>query len=271
MEDISQATRKRPRLDSGSASREVMSAEESPARDSASPTANNPDKADEAPASRRPASRVTINVKSPTRRIMTMDGAVDDPEEPPSQEDGVKSNTTPTNSGHPENTAMTGAQSSAAISISSSPVRSPEIEVAEVEDMDQDPNTSNWRPLGEALRDQTAAEEVVQLHEQMSLTDSFPKFRGNLDLRESVEEIVNMIEKGTDFSLCLPCEEERARADLRLKTLGHPHDVTVFLAVKSWFDICANNLGQITYETFVDDREFWEELPTIVEGLLRRV
>ncbi|KAL1967875.1 hypothetical protein VTN77DRAFT_2564 [Rasamsonia byssochlamydoides] len=248
MEDIDpQATRKRPRLDSGSASRGAMSTEESPARDSASPTAYNLEEAAEAPASRHPASRVTINMKSPTRPVRTMDGAMDDPEEPPSQEDGVKSNITPPDVDHPENnTAMTGAQSSAAISISSSPVRSPEIEVAEVEDMDQDPNTSNWRPLGEALRDQNAA-EVIQLHEQMPLTDSFPKLRGNLDLRESVEEIVNMIEK------------------------GHPHDVTVFVAVKSWFDTCANNLAQISYETFVDDREFWEELPTIVEGLLRRV
>jgi ubiquitin carboxyl-terminal hydrolase 34 len=56
-----------------------------------------------------------------------------------------------------------------------------------------------------------------------------------------------------------------------LSVPGHPHDVTVFTAVKSWLDICTNNLGQICYETFLDDREFWEELPTVVEGLLRRV
>jgi ubiquitin carboxyl-terminal hydrolase 34 len=74
-------------------------------------------------------------------------------------------------------------------------MRSPEIEVADLEDMDQDPNTSNWRPLGEALRDQGAA-EVVQVHERLSLADSFPKIRGNVDLRESLEEIVTMIEKG---------------------------------------------------------------------------
>lgn len=32
-----------------------------------------------------------------------------------------------------------------------------------------------------------------------------------------------------------------------------------------------SNLDQITYDTFADDREFWEELPTLVESLLRRV
>ena len=53
--------------------------------------------------------------------------------------------------------------------------------------------------------------------------------------------------------------------------LGHLHDVAVFIPVKGWFDICANNLTLLGYDTFMDDREFWEELPTIVEGLLRRM
>jgi ubiquitin carboxyl-terminal hydrolase 34 len=214
MEDIDpQNTRKRPRLDSGSPSREAMATEESPARDSASPAALTSEEAREAPASRRPASRITINMKSPTRPAISMDGATDGPEEPSPEEDEVKSNVAPPDVDHLDNPTMTGAQSSTAISVTSSPVRSPEIEVAEVEDMDQDPNTSNWRSLGEALRDQN---EVVQLHEQMSLTDSFPKFRGNLDLRESLEEIVNMIEKGIDFSLCLFGQKGRSRADLKL-------------------------------------------------------
>jgi ubiquitin carboxyl-terminal hydrolase 34 len=131
---------------------------------------------------------------SPSHPVGT-DGVVDDPPELPFQEDGVKSDVANADADQLEDTTMAGAQSSTAISISSSPVRSPEIEVAEVEDMDQDPNTSNWRLLGDALRDRSAA-EVVQLHGQLSLADSFPKMRGNLDLRESIEEIVNMIEKG---------------------------------------------------------------------------
>lgn len=41
--------------------------------------------------------------------------------------------------------------------------------------------------------------------------------------------------------------------------------------MKSWLDYCLNNLDQITHDTFAEDREFWEELPTLVESLLRRV
>lgn len=52
---------------------------------------------------------------------------------------------------------------------------------------------------------------------------------------------------------------------------GSPHDVTVFLAVKGWLDDVANSLDQLTYDTFTDDRDFWEELPVLVEFLLRRV
>ena len=50
----------------------------------------------------------------------------------------------------------------------------------------------------------------------------------------------------------------------------HSHDVTVFLSVASWLDKCASRLGQLTYQSFVEDREFWEALPLVVEGLLRR-
>lgn len=183
-----QATRKRPRLDSGSASREAMSTGESPVRRSASPTTSNPE---EPPSLYRSASRVTINMVSPSRPVGGTDGQSDGP----SGENGMLSDVANDAADQLEDTTMVGAQSSTAISISSSPLRSPEIEVADLEDMDQDPNTSNWRPLGEAFRDQGVA-EVVQVHEQLSLADSFPKIRGNLDLRESVEEIVTMIEKG---------------------------------------------------------------------------
>jgi ubiquitin carboxyl-terminal hydrolase 34 len=63
--------------------------------------------------------------------------------------------------------------------------------------MDQDPSTSNWRSLEDALR---APEEpdVVGIHEEIALADSFPRFHSlrNLDLREAVEEFAEMIEKG---------------------------------------------------------------------------
>lgn len=34
--------------------------------------------------------------------------------------------------------------------------------------------------------------------------------------------------------------------------------------------LCAENLSQLTLDSIQEDREFWEELPTLIEGLLRR-
>ncbi|EED21875.1 ubiquitin C-terminal hydrolase, putative [Talaromyces stipitatus ATCC 10500] len=241
MEDIPpQITRKRPRLDSGADSRESMSTGESPVQQSASPRTPN----DQELSSSQTLSRVTINMKSPSQPGVSIQD-ISSAEEFPREEDGIELDTTDITIQQPEDTLMAGAQSSTAISISSSPSRSPEIEVAEVEDMDQDPNTSRWRPLGEAVQEQSSA-EIVQVHEQFSLADQFPKLRGNPDLRESLEETASIIEK------------------------GHPHEMMILNAVKQWLAGCIDNLSQVTLETMRDDREFWEDLPSVVEGLLRR-
>lgn len=186
MEDTDlQATRKRPRLDSGSGARESISTTDSPNDPAPEQAAASLSADQEALAQQRPASRVTINMKSPA--TVKSDSATMESHPEPSDTSPLP---------RPRPSAETNAQSSTAISISSSPTRSPEIEVADVEDMDQDPSTTNWRSLGEALRDQ-AATEVVQLHEQLSLTETFPKLRGNLDLRECIEEMGALIEKGS--------------------------------------------------------------------------
>ncbi|RHZ67719.1 putative ubiquitin C-terminal hydrolase [Aspergillus thermomutatus] len=229
MEDLDpQSTRKRPRLDSGSGVVESLSIDEAaisrmseptPAVPAASGTTDH-----DVPASTGPASRVTINVKSPTSDTMATD-CLDTTAEQPG--------------------AAQAANSPKVVSISSTPAQSPEIEVADLEDMDQDPNTSTWRTLGEALRDPVTP-EVVQLQGQPPLSETFPKLREADDLRENLEGISLIIEKGSQ------------------------HDVGVFLAVKNWFDEIAQSLDQFSDETFVDDRIFWEDLPMLVESLLRR-
>ncbi|KAE8393246.1 hypothetical protein BDV23DRAFT_149795 [Aspergillus alliaceus] len=222
-----QSTRKRPRLDSGSGIREPWSNNEVPASLIAERAPDAPATSEqEALASTRPASRITINMKSPVADNMPKDTSANqsNAHSPTPSVDDV------------------GARASNAISLSSSPAQSPEIEVAELEDMDQDPSTSSWKPLGETLGNPG----VVQLHEQPPLTETFPKFRGDLDLRENLEEIGAIIEKGS------------------------PHDATAFfLAVKSWLDDVANNLEQLTFEGLLDERDFWEQLPVIAESLLR--
>ena len=62
--------------------------------------------------------------------------------------------------------------------------------------MDQDPNASNWKSLEEALRVRDTP-EVVQLHGQVPLADTFPnitshlepRLRRRLEPRENLEEI----------------------------------------------------------------------------------
>lgn len=62
----------------------------------------------------------------------------------------------------------------------------------------------------------------------------------------------------------------RGESGLRRST-GSPHDIAVFVAVKNWLDEVASNLDQLSYNTYAEYRDFWEDLPAIVEYLLRRV
>ncbi|XHG03146.1 hypothetical protein AWENTII_006465 [Aspergillus wentii] len=236
MEDSDpQTTRKRPRLDSGSGACESLSTDETSASRTSDSTAAAPAAPDqEASVSTRPASRVTINMKSPTSVDMTAESVDSTSPEQLGAEPAAQS--TDPDDAHAPNV----------ISLSSSPAQSPEIEVAELEDMDQEPDVSNWRTLGEALRDPVTP-DVVQLHDQLLLTETFPKINENLDLRENVEEIWTIIEKGP------------------------PHDVTVFLAMKNWLEDSVSSLNQLTYEVWIDDRDFWDEIPIMLECLLRRV
>jgi ubiquitin carboxyl-terminal hydrolase 34 len=209
----SESTRKRPRLDRGRVSGEAMSTEgASPVPQAASP--KTPDRNDR-PSVQRPSSRVTINMKSPSQAMastqdLLLTGGLPEREDE-TQSEVANTPTTPT-----EDATMAGAHSSTAISITSSPAQSPEIEVADLEDMDQDPNTSQWRPLGEALREQNTT-GVFEVHEPFSLADQFPKLRGNPDLRESLEETVSMIEKGRQAPL-LVFSEMLTRHQVILRT-----------------------------------------------------
>ncbi|RJE26267.1 hydrolase [Aspergillus sclerotialis] len=234
MEDIDpQSTRKRPRLDSGSGACETLATDKSSIprmSEQSEPASAVPEQETSTSASRPPTNRVTINMKSPKSIDMSSETLDSSP-------DGAAPRT--------QSTEIDGNNASAAISVSSSPAQSPEIEVAEVEDMDQDPNASNWKPLGQALRDRANA-EVVQLHDQYSLADMFPKFHDHLEQPGSLEQIALIIEKGS------------------------PSDVKVFLDLKTWLDHVVHNLDQLTHETFIDDRDFWEDLPILIESLLRR-
>lgn len=210
MEDTyTQATRKRPRLDSGNHSNESMTMSvPSPSSDSGHygndqllsggslvpPAATSvPDP--ETPNPQRPSSRVTINMKSPT---LHDDSASHTVEETPAVSDQLQSEQSEQQEQHEQHEQFQmspdlTSHAQTAISITSSPSRSPEIEVAEVEDMDQDPSTSNWRSLEDALREEP---DLVHMHDEVSLAESFPRLRQDCDVREAIEEIANYFERG---------------------------------------------------------------------------
>lgn len=211
MEDINlQSTRKRPRLDSGSGAYESWSTDEMSGRtvssgggggvaaDQGEEEEEVEEEEEEGEGTSRPANRVTINTKSPMEKpsVSNLDGPVVSSS---SSTDPDPSSATAPAVAQP---AEVDARSSnpPSISLSPSPAQSPEIEVADVEDGDQDGNMSSWKPVGDVLRDRVTPPEVVQLHTQLSLTEAFPKIHENLGLRENLEEICTIIEKGVSSS-----------------------------------------------------------------------
>ncbi|KAJ5730261.1 uncharacterized protein N7483_004769 [Penicillium malachiteum] len=217
MEDFDpQATRKRPRLDSGSRVGESLSIDAC-----ATPSA--------------PASEMDVtpdSARSSKKHPKIHPNFLLPPHNPP----------TPTpNLDNPESTTP-----SKPISLSSSsPSQSPEIQVAELEDMDQDPNTSNWKPLQGAVRDQVA-EDVIEVKDTSPLVDGFPKFRDDLSARDNLQKIIMMVEQ------------------------HNSREAKVLSVLKVWFDDCARNTDRLTPEAFMEDLEFWEHLPRLIEILMRR-
>lgn len=175
MEDLDpQATRKRPRLDSGSRVSPSLSLD-GMSRPASAPASEMEDD----PA--RPASKVTINMKSPPSPAAL---------ELPSAESQLPDNA-------PELQADSDAASANVISIhSSSSQGSPHIEVADPEDMNEEPNHSNWKPLAEVLNEQGDM-EIVEAEDIVPLTDSFPKLHEDMRPRDNFKAIADMIEHGT--------------------------------------------------------------------------
>lgn len=52
--------------------------------------------------------------------------------------------------------------------------------------------------------------------------------------------------------------------------VGDDHDAKLLTVVKIWMDDCAQNLDRLTPGAIVEDLEFWELLPSLVEALMRR-
>ncbi|KAJ5964740.1 uncharacterized protein N7479_004616 [Penicillium vulpinum] len=227
MEDLDpQATRKRPRLDSGSRVSPTLSLGGTSHTASIAPASD----MDEASDSGNPANKVTINTKSPLSP-MAPDISPSDPELSGDDLELLPDTDT--------------APNPISLSSSSSSPRSPEIEVAEPEDINQDPKTSNWKSLGQVVRDQ-GEPEVIEIQDLVPLSDTFPKVHPDMTARENFKAIGDMLEH------------------------GHPREGTALATIKQWLQTCVRDLDRLTIDEFASDIDFWEYLPSVLDRLLRR-
>ena len=195
MEDAdSSVTRKRPRLDSGSLAHTSMSVDRStatppgpeasqgpltPAHDDSSSVVSEQQSA--LPGPDRTPSKVTINVRDPVQRSS--------PPLPITNGAGVTSShgrEEPRAFHNDEPCQIADSPSSNVISVSSSPPRSPEIEVAELEDMNEESGETRWRPL---------VSMVDAKDTQAALLDAFPYADRHGNLRQTVSLIAQAFEK----------------------------------------------------------------------------
>ena len=200
MEDAdSSATRKRPRLDSGDRTYRSMSVDRlrDASTDSAAAKAPStpPDEqaallpvgeAGHVPPMTLTPSKVTINVREPAHT--------------PQSSNPIPFSTTSTSRGGSgvNDTAPGGqgvgdkmdASSPNVISVGSSPPQSPEIEVAEVEDMNDDPGRTIWQPMSRA-----APTPLDARHAQRAILNDFPFRQNKKGLRKTLALMVLTIEK----------------------------------------------------------------------------
>jgi ubiquitin carboxyl-terminal hydrolase 34 len=81
-------------------------------------------------------------------------------------------------------------------SASSSPEASPQIEIADPEDMEQDSNNSNWRPLEEIVRRDSQSDLIQDISDMDPLIDLFPRYRPELSASNSVARFIQIVDKG---------------------------------------------------------------------------
>ena len=196
-------TRKRPRLDSGERAHRSMSADPLGATPSnaglATASATSPivqdasqtsEASDGLPPLTLTPSKVTINVREPTtNKSPTRQAHTDVVASIRGGGGGDEYSAT-----HPISPSNVGFPSGKAISIASSPPRSPEIEVAEIEDMNDDAGETRWKSLADATT-ATGATEVKAIH--ALLLDQFPHSSGQTGpaLKQTVTLISAALQK----------------------------------------------------------------------------
>ena len=208
MEDAdSSATRKRPRLDSGDRAHRSMSADRlrDTATDSGPPGAPStssdghlsslpPEAADRVPPMSLTPSKVTItiNVREPANtsptHTSTQVNAISSLRGGDGRSDAAVRDQ--------DFSSKMDSPSPNVISVGSSPPQSPEIEVAEVEDMTDDPGETRWKPM---IR---ATSTLEAKHTQRALMTAFPFGQQMIRWRKTLSQLAGVFEKSTQLRSC---------------------------------------------------------------------
>ncbi|KAL9102182.1 MAG: hypothetical protein Q9163_002630 [Psora crenata] len=236
MEDAdSSSTRKRPRLDSGERTYRSMSADRmqmSPSEQQSTTTREDSESSTHIinPPPPFTPTKVTINVREP---------ALGNTSPMPTTELSDQSTLRGRRGGEPSPPQH--FESPRIESVHSSPTNSPEIQVAEVEDISDEPAVTRWRPIKGRLSEAR--------HIQQNLLYDFPFQANNKTLRRTVNTMAATWEKN---SLADTSSLEKVAAWIEAY-LDTTHDL-----VEHWWDL------------FLDERDFWEDLPNIADAILRR-
>lgn len=197
-----------------------------------------------------PTSKVTINTRPLSSQSVTQPAAtinllgMSASQISPTSEGPTPGGETPQDQHSPSATPANPADIPETISISSSPSKSPEIEVAEIEDYDQDPAQTKWSGRVGGASSASALKSVQIGHVYRSFPYAHEVSPGN------VSRIVQRIAE-------------------RFQHAG-VQDGELFSRVKDWMvdfvDIC----HEFPSRLIDDDREFWAMLPELIGSLLRR-
>jgi len=198
-----------------------------------------------------PTSKVTINTRPLSSQSVTQPAAGVDLTGMPS------SHPSPTSEGPPigdepsqeaiptSSTATEPTNIPETVSISSSPSKSPEIEIAEVEDYDQDPAHTKWTSRIGGASSASTLRTVQSGHVYRTFPFAHETTPGNAG--RIVQRIAERFQHG-----------------------GGAQDGELFARVKDWMVDFVNICHEFPARLIEDDCEFWAALPELIGGLLRR-
>jgi ubiquitin carboxyl-terminal hydrolase 34 len=284
----SQQNRKRPRLDSGhndslrseealtdSGFPGVIQDPDSPNKGSTGSTCLNnspsPSALSMEPSSNGPLSKVTINTRSAANNASNaLDGSVD-------QSGGNSSpRTLPRTSPRTSPVAVSTtcldsasgtdmvAQPPDTVTIPSSPSQSPEIQIAVVEDIDQDPAETSWTPVTR-LTDSVLLQQQATPH-HVRRTFPYAQNAQYAPMHEILMEISKTFLQGW-----LTTPIYRYMSSILTCYIGGERDGFVFIQVKEWLVNFLEIHPQVTQRQVHEEKAFWEEFPEVVHSLLRRL